>query len=228
MIDIKSMSDSELLKHKSFLVKEISRLDNLQMGKKIALNSLYGALGNIHFRYYDLRLAESITTTGQLSIRWIANKLNTYLNSAMKTNGTDYVIASDTDSVIGSTIITVDGKPISISDYFDSMPNFFIKNEEDNIVKLSHGKTNSVSTDGGLVESNIRYAMKHKVNKRMFSIKIGDKEVVVTGDHSVIVQNKITHVIESIKPNLLDTNIHYLISINSQIDMSSKNFPRCS
>jgi DNA polymerase elongation subunit (family B) len=44
-------------------------------------------------------MAESITSSGQFSIKWIANRINKYLNSALKTNNTDYIIASDTDSV---------------------------------------------------------------------------------------------------------------------------------
>ena len=67
--------------------------------RKISLNSAYGAIGNEWFRYYDLRIAEGITTSGQLSIRWIEKSLNLYLNKILKTTGVDYVIASDTDSV---------------------------------------------------------------------------------------------------------------------------------
>jgi DNA polymerase elongation subunit (family B) len=81
------------------LVKEISKLKNLQMAMKIALNSAYGAVGNRYFRYYDLRIAEGITTSGQLSIRWMANKLNDFLNKTLKTKCKDYVIAIDTDSI---------------------------------------------------------------------------------------------------------------------------------
>jgi DNA polymerase elongation subunit (family B) len=81
------------------LVKDISRLKNLQMAMKIALNSAYGAVGNRHFRYYDLRIAEGITLSGQLSIRWMANKLNDFMNKTMKTTNHDYVIAVDTDSI---------------------------------------------------------------------------------------------------------------------------------
>ena len=86
-------------KSKRHLLKEISRLNNLQMAMKIALNSAYGAMGNQYFRYYDLRMAEGITLSGQLSIRWIANKLNEYMNKILKTEGEDFVIAIDTDSV---------------------------------------------------------------------------------------------------------------------------------
>jgi DNA polymerase elongation subunit (family B) len=81
------------------LRKEISRLNNLQMAMKIALNSAYGAMGNQYFRYFDIRMAEGITTSGQLSIRWMANKLNAFMNKTLKTTDKDYVVAIDTDSI---------------------------------------------------------------------------------------------------------------------------------
>ena len=81
------------------LMKEIARCNNIQMAKKISLNSAYGAIGNEHFRYYRLANAEAITLSGQVSIRWIENKMNGYLNTLLKTEGVDYVIASDTDSI---------------------------------------------------------------------------------------------------------------------------------
>ena len=80
-------------------LKDVSRYNNIQMARKISLNSAYGAIGNEWFRYYDLRIAEGITTSGQFSIRWIEKSLNMYLNKLLKTEGEDYVIASDTDSV---------------------------------------------------------------------------------------------------------------------------------
>jgi DNA polymerase elongation subunit (family B) len=86
-------------KSKKHLLKDISRLNNLQMAMKIALNSAYGAMGNQYFRYFDLRMAEGITLSGQLSIRWMANKLNAFLNKTLKTEKKDYVIAIDTDSI---------------------------------------------------------------------------------------------------------------------------------
>ncbi len=81
------------------LKKEIARCNNIQMARKIQLNSAYGAIGNEHFRYYKLEIAEAITLSGQLSIRWIEEKTNQYLNKILKTDGVDYVIACDTDSM---------------------------------------------------------------------------------------------------------------------------------
>jgi len=81
------------------LKKEIARCNNIQMARKIQLNSAYGAIGNEHFRYYKLEIAEAITLSGQLAIRWIGNKMNAYLNKILKSKDVDYVIASDTDSM---------------------------------------------------------------------------------------------------------------------------------
>jgi len=81
------------------LIKEIARCNNIQMARKIQLNSAYGAIGNQYFRYYKLSNAEAITFSGQVSIQWIMNKMNSYLNKILKTDGEDYVIASDTDSL---------------------------------------------------------------------------------------------------------------------------------
>jgi DNA polymerase elongation subunit (family B) len=81
------------------LVKDIAKYNNIQMARKIQLNSAYGAIGNEYFRYFRLENAEAITLSGQLSIRWIENKMNEYLNRALKTKEKDYVIAVDTDSI---------------------------------------------------------------------------------------------------------------------------------
>merc|ERR1712138_221891 len=81
------------------LEKEIARCNNIQMAKKISLNSAYGAIGNQYFRYYKLANAEAITLSGQVSIRWIENRMNQKMNKILKTENVDYVIASDTDSI---------------------------------------------------------------------------------------------------------------------------------
>jgi DNA polymerase elongation subunit (family B) len=81
------------------LEKEIARCNNIQMARKIQLNSAYGAIGNQYFRYFKLANAEAITLSGQVSIQWIMNSMNRYLNKILKTDDVDYVIASDTDSL---------------------------------------------------------------------------------------------------------------------------------
>ena len=93
------MDKAELLERKAQLEKDISKYKNLQLAKKVQLNSAYGAIGNQYFRFFDVRQAESITLSGQLSIKWIAARVNEYLNKILKTGDRDYVIAIDTDSI---------------------------------------------------------------------------------------------------------------------------------
>ena len=81
------------------LENKMTILENQQMSIKILMNSLYGALGNKHFRYFNNQVAEAITTSGQLSIRWAENAINKEMNTALETDDKDYVIAIDTDSL---------------------------------------------------------------------------------------------------------------------------------
>jgi len=100
MIEAQKAYEKETDKErKREISNQISKYKNLQLAKKVQLNSAYGALGNQYFRFFDIRQAEAITLSGQLSIRWIEMKLNGYLNKLLKTEEVDYVIASDTDSV---------------------------------------------------------------------------------------------------------------------------------
>lgn len=83
---------------KAALKREANNLHNQQMAIKIAMNSLYGATANIYFLYYINDMAEAITTSGQLSIRWAQRSVNDYLNKILKTDK-DYIIYIDTDSI---------------------------------------------------------------------------------------------------------------------------------
>ena len=101
MIEAKKKLEKEKdRKEKRKLSNLISKYHNMQLNLKITLNSAFGAMGNQHFRYFDQRIAEAITTSGQLSIKWIEKEINRYLNLILKPEEEkDYVVAVDTDSV---------------------------------------------------------------------------------------------------------------------------------
>ena len=80
------------------LLDDIAKYNNFQMARKIQLNSLFGAMGNKYFRYFDERIAEGITLTGQFIIRETAKALDEYLNKFVGTEGINYSFYSDTDS----------------------------------------------------------------------------------------------------------------------------------
>lgn len=79
-------------------LQQVSRYKNLQLALKVNLNSCYGSMGSEYFRFFDTRLAEAITTSGQVAIQWVEHRFNLYFNTLLKTKGVDYVIAADTDS----------------------------------------------------------------------------------------------------------------------------------
>ena len=78
--------------------KEIAKYNNFQMARKIQMNSLFGAMANEYFRFYDDHIAEGITLTGQYIIRKVGDALNEYLNKICNTKNFDYSFYSDTDS----------------------------------------------------------------------------------------------------------------------------------
>ena len=98
-VKYKKMMIEEQKKGKSADPNKLAQYHNMQINLKIALNSAYGALGNQWFRFYDVRNAEAVSVAGQLSIRWAERAVNEYLNKVLETDGRDYVIASDTDSL---------------------------------------------------------------------------------------------------------------------------------
>ena len=157
------------------LLKDISKYNNIQMAKKISLNSAYGAIGNNYFRYYDLMIASAITTSGQLSIRWIEKSLNIYLNKLLETKNEDYVIASDTDSVYITFDRLVDklfgeGKETStIVNFLDKIANEklepFIENSYKALAKVTNAyeqkmvMAREVIADKGIWTAKKRYIL---------------------------------------------------------------------
>ena len=99
MIEAQQKQQSSRDVDKNAISKEISKYKNEQLVRKVQLNSAYGAIGNNYCRYYDVDLAEAVTISGQLSIRWIEKELNLFMNDLLKTEDEDYVVAIDTDSV---------------------------------------------------------------------------------------------------------------------------------
>ena len=123
-------------------LNDMSRYHTKQLAQKISLNSAYGAIGNEWFRYYDIRNAEAITTSGQLAIRWIEKEVNNYLNKLFDTKEKDYIIASDTDSIyvtfdeLVSHVFKDDVSPTKIINFLDKV----IKEKIEPFIDESYGK----------------------------------------------------------------------------------------
>lgn len=106
--ELEKLSDDELRELLKKRKTQVSKADVMQLGLKVTLNSAYGMIGNQYSRYYDLRIAEGITVSGQLSIRWIERKLDEYLNKILGTENQKFAVAGDTDSIYISLAPLVD------------------------------------------------------------------------------------------------------------------------
>ena len=171
---LKSSQLYEDTKDKKHL-NDMSRYHTKQLAQKISLNSAYGAIGNEWFRYYDIRNAEAITTSGQLAIRWIEKEVNNYLNKLFDTKEKDYIIASDTDSIyvtfdeLVSHVFKDDVSPTKIINFLDKVIKEkiepFIDESYDKLAKYLHAyeqkmvMKREVIADKGIWTAKKRYIL---------------------------------------------------------------------
>tara|TARA_B110001454_G_scaffold136920_1_gene127239 strand:+ start:1484 stop:3925 length:2442 start_codon:yes stop_codon:yes gene_type:complete len=149
---------------------EVSKYNNFQMARKIQLNSLYGALANQYFRFYDDRLAEGITMTGQLVIRDTAKALDKYINKVCGTEDQQYSFYSDTDSCY----VTLD----------NMVKNFFPDKSKDQVV----GLIDTIASEK--IEPAIDQAMQKLANyTNAFEKKIDFKREIIA-DKGIFVAKK--------------------------------------
>jgi DNA polymerase elongation subunit (family B) len=111
------------------LIREVTRNETLQMAVKILLNSLYGAIANEHFRYYDPQIAEGVTLTGQTIIRTAEKAVNSEIKKFLnESDSKDRVIAIDTDSVYITAKDIIDKfKPNDPVNFLDEFANRIIE-----------------------------------------------------------------------------------------------------
>lgn len=186
--ELNSLSIEELNKL-SDISKNLSSLWHTnQLAQKVLINSLYGSLANRHFPLFNEHMAAAITGNGRYFIQKLANYIEETLQKMYKSDK-PYIIYGDTDSCVGNTVILTENGDITIESLYSSLDGVIEARGEDNFIK--HIKTPikaaSVNSNKELEFKNITYAMKHKVKKRMYKIKCGGDEVIITEDHSMIV-----------------------------------------
>lgn len=190
--DLKKKYEEEQDPQKKHDLKfELDRLDMVQYSYKIQINSAYGALGAAFFPAGDTDVAASITATGKATVKksYEIAKQFAIEQGVSPEKAASIVVGGDTDSVVGDTIINVNGKAITIADYYDSFVSNYIKQDDINknyIKRVDNGDV-ALAYNNGIVQNKIKHVMKHTVKKRMYKIKCNGKEVIMTEDHSIIV-----------------------------------------
>lgn len=173
--------------------------DVYQHSTKILLNSAYGAFGSAFYPLYDIDIAESTTIGGKTATQEMVRYVNKYMNNLQGTENEEFIVAGDTDSVDGSSVVTIDGK--TAEDLFNLYKNKvmitvlashksleywpevidFIEHEKNTNEKINEF---TYSLNG---KSKIKNIQRHKVNKAKYKISIDEREVIMTGDHSIMV-----------------------------------------
>jgi len=166
-----------------------------QLTKKVLINGLYGAQANTSFPLFNEKIAQAITGNGRFFIQKTANMIENNLQSKLPSDK-KYVIYGDTDSFEASTIINInvngEGKSTTIGELFENgydnleyKPGKHLR-KVDNIDALS---MNVEDPSSPKVEyKKIVYVMKHRVNKKMYRLKINGKELKMTCDHCLIIK----------------------------------------
>lgn len=181
------------------LVSEIDRCKNMQHQLKITLNSGYGAVTNQYFRWYDPRLGESVTKSGQVAIRWIEKKVNNFLNTYLGTENYDYVVASDTDSLyLRLESLVASSRALSGADtnrIVDFLDDFvakqlapIIEHGYDELFKYTHAYTNAMRMKRETIASKgIWTGKKHYILNAwdIEGVRYHQPELKVTGIESV-------------------------------------------
>lgn len=144
--------------------QEVEYYDRLQYVYKIKLNSLYGALTNLYFRFFDLRMGESTTGTGRMILRHQCSKVNEILTGDYNLQG-EAIIYGDTDSTYFKTFAENKQQAIKIadavankinSDYQRFMQETFLCNPGfDNIIKAGR----ELVSDKGIFVEKKRYIL---------------------------------------------------------------------
>lgn len=80
------------------LEEEIDYFDKMQYILKIRLNSIYGCMGNPHFKFYDVRMAESVTRSGREVLMHMVRQSADILDGAYAWPS-ESCLYSDTDSL---------------------------------------------------------------------------------------------------------------------------------
>ena len=77
----RALQNTALTSSQKKQLKETKEIyDIRQNSLKILLNSFYGAFANESFIFFDMRLAEGVTYTGQVAIKWAQKAVNDYLH----------------------------------------------------------------------------------------------------------------------------------------------------
>lgn len=164
--------------------------DRMQYLYKYFGLSFYGCLGEKHSRFYDTRIAEAVTLTGQMftktCAKWVQSKHNAEIIYGDSVTGERCTVIRDTaDGLV---------KVVSFQDLFDIYSDYYIENingKEYKTFNLHKIEALSYNFEKKCSEFKpIKCIMRHKTNKQIYSYYDENAGATYcTEDHSLIDKN---------------------------------------
>lgn len=206
------MSEEDTILYNKYK-EEAEYYDRLQYVFKIKLNSLYGALSNLWFRFFNINMAESTTGTGRMILEHQYRKVNEILDGEYNINvplykttkealesGKSADVALDGpifngslqsdaviygDSVTGDTLIDTKEGRIPISELYTHTD--YIRGEKEYCNTQRQFCLSYDPSTNKTMFKPIKYVMKHKTNKQLYRVWVSDELWLdVTEDHSLM------------------------------------------
>lgn len=243
-----NMTPDDVVAYRQAL-EEASYYDRLQYVYKIKLNSLYGAMANLYFRFFNLNMAESTTATGRMIVKHQCRVVNKILSGKYDVDFPLYETVKDAtdaghppsaalhgpvfngklqsdsviygDSVSGDTMIETDTGPVQIEQLFGQVD--YVRDNKEysncNVQALTYDKEQDLTRFGA-----VKYVMRHLVSKPMYRVWINNSQYVdVTEDHSLISYDQDSNEFSEITSSQLSTNDHNLIC-RKNVNNTDKDF----
>lgn len=195
------INNQELIEKKKELEKQLKDIDidvlqtDIQQhaAGKIFLNRIYGSYANKYSPFYDIDCASSITLTGQRVIKETEDIIRKYVKEKYNVDE-NCVKYQDTDSCGGTSQIITNNGIFEIKDLFEANENIndniSISQHGHEIIDLSKNKIECLTFDSKNKQikfGKIKKLIRHKVNKKMYKIKVNGKEIITTEDHGLMV-----------------------------------------
>ena len=190
MLRLKKLYEST---HEEQYKLESARYGVLQLAVKVVLNCLFGCSSSQYFLFFDNRIAEGITMTGQYIIQKVQHTASDYMGKVLKSPGEDFISYSDTDSlgVCMNKLVQKNPKKMNDNDTTDFIIKFvdaYMSKEldkcTDSIAKILNMYENKISfKTEGISSAMIILAKKRNCQKVIDNegVRYSEPEYKVTG-----------------------------------------------
>lgn len=207
---LRTLSTEDLKKYLKLCKENMAFFDMMQLVTKVLCNSVYGGFGTPSLRYFEQAVAEDITGEGRhycklcdvkanewfktewvTDMEWFSKLKNKFpdlikVDKAKPVEG-DICVYSDTDSSISTTLLTTSKGIKTIEEVFN-MSKYSRKDIKGNEFAKFDGDILNWTKDNKLYYAKPKEIIRHKVTKKRWKVKTkSGKEIIITGDHSMVV-----------------------------------------